>query len=450
MSTQNSPDALTEFLGAPPPSKYARQIKWGGGAVAALLVIWLAWAWLGGGSEEPSYATAQVERGDLRVTISATGNLQPTNQVDVGSELSGTVTEVLVDNNDRVVQGQVLARLDTSRLQDTVRQSRAALESAQASVTQALASAQQTRANLARLEQVFRLSGGKVPSPAEMDIARADAARAAANVLVAQADVAKARAQLSSDQTQLSKAIIRSPIAGVILARKIEPGQTVAASFNAPVLFTLAQDIAQMQLEVKVDEADVGQVKDDQRATFQVDAFPGRTFPAAVKRIDLGANASTTSSSSGSVVAYTAVLAVDNQSLELRPGMTATADIITAERKGVLMVPNAALRFTPQDGAAATAQNGNSGVTSVLMPGPMRRSTGTERNVAIGRGSLQAVYTIGQNGKPQRISVTVGDTNGSQTEVSGENVRAGMEVIVGQLATEAKEKAASAANGKGS
>jgi len=447
MNTQNSPDAIAEFLGAPPPSKYARLIQWGGLAIVTVLVIWLAWTWLGGGNEESAYATAQVERGDLRVTISATGNLQPINQVDVGSELSGTVMQVLVDNNDRVIQGQVLARLDTARLQDSVRQSSAALESAQASVAQALASAEQARANLARLEHVSRLSGGKVPAPAEMDIARADATRADANVRAAQAGVAQARAQLSSDQTQLSKAIIRSPVTGVILARQIEPGQTVAASLNAPVLFTIAQDLAQMQLEVKVDEADVGQVRSGQRATFQVDAFPGRTFPAEVKRIDLGANAGTssssssTSSSSGSVVAYTAVLGVDNRTLDLRPGMTATADIITAERKGVLMVPNAALRFAPQDGAASSAQSSGSGVTSVLVPRPLQRGTGTERDVAIGRGSLQAIYIIGQNGKPERVEVTVGDTNGSQTEVSGKGVRAGMQVIVGQLAATAEKDA---------
>ena len=316
-------------------------------------------------TSQPNYATAPVQRGDLRVTVSATGNLQPTNKVEVGSELSGLVTEVNVDNNDVVAKGDVLARLDTSRLQDAIAQSRAALQSAQAGVAQAQATAQQTQAALARLEEVRQLSGGKVPSVAEFDNARAEHARANAAVLTAKAAVAQARAQLSSDETQSSKALIRSPVTGVVLSRQVDPGQTVAASLNAPVLFVIAEDLKRMRLEVKVDEADVGQVSAGQKATFQVDAFPGRTFPARVERIDLGANASdgstasssTASSGSGAVVAYTAVLAVDNSKDILRPGMTATAEIVTSEKRDVLLVPNAALRFSP-DAAAARGEPG--------------------------------------------------------------------------------------------
>jgi HlyD family secretion protein len=438
--------SLDEFLGRTPASRRAKLARIAALAVAGLLVAWLLWAWLGGGgADAPRYATAAVQRGDLRVTVSATGNLQPTNEVEVGSELSGLVTEVTVDNNDRVKRDQVLARLDTLRLQDAITRSRAALQSADASVAQARASAQLTGASLRRFEDVQKLSGGKVPSATEMDAARAEHARAEAAVLTAQASVAQARAQLSSDETQFSRATIRSPVTGVVLSRQVDPGQTVAASFNAPVLFLIAEDLGRMRLEVKVDEADVGQVDAGQTATFQVDAFPGRTFPAKVERVDVGANAATSTGTSGSsgssgssanqVVSYTAVLAVDNREGILRPGMTATAEIVTAEKRGVLLVPNAALRFSP--GAGPTGARG--GVTGVLLPGPPRgMRSGQARDVTIGRGSAQRVHVVGPDGQPQPVQVTTGDTNGSLTEVASETLREGAEVITGQLATQGR------------
>jgi HlyD family secretion protein len=259
-----------------------------------------------------------------------------------------------------------------------------------------------------------------------------------AGVRLAEASVAQARAQLSSDQTQFSKASIRSPVNGVVLSRQVEPGQTVAASLNAPVLFQIAEDLSRMWLEVKVDEADVGQVKEGQRATFQVDAFPGRTFPAIVERVDVGANASSTTgtsssssaaSSANTVVAYTARLTVSNPQELLRPGMTATADIVTSEKQNVLLVPNAALRFSP-DQKARSSQSG--GVTSVLMPPRRGNRNRGNREVSIGRGSRQTIYVVGEDGKPKALQVTVGETNGSQTEVMGKGLAPGMEVIVGR------------------
>jgi HlyD family secretion protein len=257
--------------------------------------------------------------------------------------------------------------------------------------------------------------------------------------------VTQARAQLSSAQTNLAKATIYSPVTGVVLSRQVDPGQTVAASLNAPVLFVIAEDLGQMQLEVRVDEADVGQVKAGQRATFTVDAFPGRTFPAVIERVDVGANASgsTTSGSSSdtsaasSVIAYTAILSVQNPELILRPGMTATAEIVTSERRNVLLVPNAALRFSPEREAARAARESGGGVTDVLVPRRGRggrRGNRADREVAIGRGSRQSVYVVGEDGAPQPIRVTVGETNGSDTEVTGSGLREGMDVITGRLA----------------
>jgi HlyD family secretion protein len=434
--TPNTPQrpGLDEFLGRKPPSPRTRTLRKALPFAAMLLVAVLAVLYFARREPPTSYATQQVQRGDLRVTVSATGNLQPTSEVEVGSELSGLVTEVNVDNNDRVTRGQVLARIDTARLQDAIAQSKASLQSAIADVAQAEATAQQTKAALARFEEVHALSGGKVPSAAEFDSAKAEYARAIAGVRTAEAGVARARAQLSSDQTQFSKALILSPVTGVVLSRQIDPGQTVAASFNAPVLFLIAEDLSAMRLEVKVDEADVGQVAAGQSATFQVDAFPGRTFPARVERVDVGANAdggsTASSSSSNTVVAYTAVLAVNNSDSTLRPGMTATAEIVTSEKQGVLLVPNAALRFSPDGGAKE-----RSGVTKVLLPGPPRGTASAQsREVKIGRGSSQQVHVLGADGQPQPVAVTTGDTNGTLTEVTGDSLHEGDAVITGVLA----------------
>ncbi|MHA3793865.1 efflux RND transporter periplasmic adaptor subunit [Sphingomonas sp. YL-JM2C] len=434
---------LDEFLGVEPTSPRAVLFRRIGIGLAIVVVLVILWRLILGGDDKAAYATRPVERGDLTVIVSATGNLAPTNQVEVGSEQSGIILEVYVDNNDRVKKGQLLAKLDTSRLQDAVNQADAGLASARAGVQQAEATEQQARATLRRQEQVWRLSGGKVPSATELDVARGDAARATAGVSTAKAAVDQAQATLSSAQTALSKAFIRSPVNGQVLSRSIEPGQTVAASFNAPVLFTIAEDLRQMRLEVKVDEADVGQVQKGQKATFTVDAFPGRTFPATIERVDVGANATSTGSSSSSssstastttsgVVAYTARLTVANGDGLLRPGMTATADIITTQKKDVLLVPSAALRFTP-DRQAAGSDGG--GITSVLAPRVRRRGGSSEREAAIGRGSKQTVYVVADSGsQPQPVEITVGESNGSQAEVTGGKLNEGMQVVIGQYA----------------
>ena len=433
---------IDDFLGVKPQKPWR---KWAvrGGILLALVVILLALARCFGSTAAPSYTTQNVRTGDLTVTVSATGNLKPVNQVDVGSEQSGKITDVFVDVNDRVVAGQQLAELDTRRLNDSVTLNQSQVAAALAGVAQAEASQALARATLERQESVYKLSGGRVPSKTELDSARATYRQAVASVHSAQAQVQVARSQLSTAQTNLSIAKIVTPVTGVVLSRDIEPGQTVAASFNAPVLFTIAEDLKQMEVEVSVDEADVGQVKDGQSATFTVDAFPGRSFPARVTRVNVGSNAASSSSSSttttsttGTVVAYTAVLSLDNADELLRPGMTATASIVTKQLQNALLVPNAALRFNPSAGGAKSG-----GITSSLMPGPRRGGNRAARSVSFGAGSSQTVYVLGDDGTPQPIQVTVGDSDGSRTAITGGDLKAGMKVITGQLAAGQKAPA---------
>jgi len=381
------------------------------------------------GSDEQSalkYRAAQAEKGTLTVTVSATGNLQPTNQVDVGSELSGIVDKVLVDDNDEVRKGQVLAQLDTARLQDAVIRSKANLAQAQAQVEQAQATVAETKANLARLRHVARLSGGKVPSKSELDTAEANLKRAQANVASADASVQQARAAVQTDETNLGKATIRSPINGIVLSRKIEPGQTVAASFQAPVLFTLAEDLSKMELQVDIDEADVGDVHAGQKATFSVDAYPGRSYNAEITRVSYG------SQIKDGVVSYLAILRVNNDDLSLRPGMTGIAEITTLVHKDALLVPNAALRFTPP--AAPTAEKQSGGIMRALMFRPRHR-TKPQRETELTPGMRQ--LWVLKDGRPEAIEVKTGATDGKVTEVLSGPLKPGMKVIT-EVATAAQ------------
>jgi HlyD family secretion protein len=383
-------------------------------AVVLLVVLAVAYRIRASQSEtNVAYETEKVTRGTIYVTVEATGNLQPTNKVEVGSELSGLVETVLVDDNDHVTKGQVIARLDISKLRDTITRSNATLASAQAKQAQAEAALVEATANIGRLREVSELSKGKVPSKSEMETAEATLAKAKAEVASAKASVNDAQASLSSDQINMSKASIRSPIDGVVLSRSVEPGQTVAASLQVATLFTIAEDLREMDLEVAVDEADVGKVHEGQEATFTVDTHPGRRYSAKVTRVAFG------STTTNNVVTYTTVLKVKNDDLSLRPGMTATAIIACVTRPNVLLVPNGALRFTPPD----TVQQSRS-VLSRLMPGP----PADDASKAATRTDRQQVWML-RDGKPAVVAMSPGQTDGRHTEVVAGELKEGQLVI---------------------
>jgi HlyD family secretion protein len=415
--TDRQDASLLQRIGGDRGGGLARRLPWFAGALVALAAGW----WLLRPGHEPAaprYKTEAATVGTLVVTVSATGNLQPTNQVEVGSELSGIVDRVMVDENDHVKKGQVLARLDLSKLDDAVAKSRASLAAAEAQVLQAQATSAETRATLARYQQVAKLSGGKVPSQSEMDTAIANLKRAEANEASARASVVQARANLKSDETNLGKASIRSPIDGVVLSRKVEPGQTVAASFQAPVLFTLAEDLSKMELQVDVDEADVGQVKVGQKARFSVDAWPGRDYDATISRVGFGSQVK------DGVVSYLTVLEVANADLSLRPGMTGTAEITTLTRANALLVPNAALRFTPATTATAQ-QKSAGGIMRFMMPRPPRATPKVQEPVQAGE---HRVWVL-RDDRPQAVAVRTGATNGRVTEITGGSLQAGTPLV---------------------
>jgi HlyD family secretion protein len=368
-------------------------------------------------SQMPVYKTLPVEKGDLVVTVTATGNLEPINQVDVGSELSGIVETVEVDFNDPVHVGQVLATLDTDRLEAQVLESRASLRSAEAKVRDAEATLAEKSLSLDRVRELVRK---ELTARSELDAAEAAFQRAQADVMGAMAQVAQVEAALNARQTDLGKAVIRSPISGVVLDRAVEPGQTVAASLQAPVLFTLAEDLKQMELHVAVDEADIGCVSVGQSAIFIVDAHPGRHFPARITQIRYA------SETVEGVVTYEALLHVDNNELLLRPGMTATAEIVVETVEDAVLVPNAALRFELPHGTQGTAKRSGGGILGAILP---RRPPTDRKRPSSSDPVGQKVWMLSGDG-PVAVTVTTGVTDGQMSEVVAGDLEPGLAVVV--------------------
>lgn len=415
---------ITEILGVDGPSiRTSLWKRWKTVAIffGAATVVAIVWLFAGKGSTV-QFKTQEVKRGSLTVVVTATGTVQPTNTVSVGSEISGIVKSVEATYNNRVTIGQVLARMDTTKLEAQLTQSKASLEAAKAKVLQTQATVVETKSKLAQFQKVRELSSNKVPSQTEMDGAVAAFERAKADAASAVASVSESQAAVEALETDFTKSVIRSPVKGIVLTRSIEPGQTVAASFQAPVLFTLAEDLAKMELHVNVDEADVGKVREGQQATFSVSAYPNRTFNAQIIQVRYG------SSTTSGVVTYETVLKVDNAVLSLRPGMTGTADIIVQRVEEALLVPNAALRFTPPVRKNKEVKGGAGGLLGQLLPRPPQGASRPQNGVDKDN-KQQKVWTL-QDGNPAEITIETGATNGILTEVLSGNIELGVKLLV--------------------
>ncbi|AXS41240.1 efflux RND transporter periplasmic adaptor subunit [Breoghania sp. L-A4] len=386
--------------------------------VVALVVLAAggAWYWtLARTGDSVRYTTETVVRGDVTVSVTATGTVEPTNQVDISSELSGIVRSVVVNYNDEVSVGQLLATLDTDKLAAEVAHARATLLTKQASLTQARATVQEKSSSVARVRQLVQRN---VASQSDLDTAEAEHARALAGVEIANADIDVARASLQIAETNLEKARIVSPINGIVLDRGVDPGQYVASSLQAPVLFTVAEDLRQMELLVDIDEADVGQVVAGQTASFSVDAYPDQTFPAIIRQVRYAPV------TADGVVTYQAELTVDNGKLLLRPGMTATSEIIVKSVENGLLVPNAALRFQPP--STESSDDASVSLTSLFRMGPPRIRSAS-RNAR--RAASPQVWVL-RNGVPVAVDVLTGVTDGQHTEIVGGELAPGDAVIV--------------------
>lgn len=392
------PDAeILERLGLPSPKP---RRWWLIGIIAAVVLAFVPGTaiYIARSTAPTSYVTTPVARGPLVVRVSATGTLQPEHQVDIGAEISGRLDRVAVDYNDRVTKGQVLAVINTDQIRAQLAQAQAALNAAKAAVSTSEATVNETREKRDRAQGLFARS---IVSAQDLQTAEADYARAVASVAKAKADVENAGAQVQLHETQLNKAEVRSPIDGIVLDLKVQQGQTVASSFQTPVLFTVASDLSRMELEVDIDEADIGQVREGQTATFSVDAFPQRQFDAKLTSLR---NAPKTTNG---VVTYQGVLEVDNSAGLLRPGLTATVDILVAETADSLLVPNGALRFTPPAGDASAPP---------LVPS--------------NNGELVGRVWVLENLKPSPRDLRIGRNDGRNTQVLSGDLMPSDAVIV--------------------
>ena len=345
------------------------------------------------------YQTEPVQRGPLIVAVTATGDVQSLTEVKVGTEISGIVETVSVDFNSRVTRGQVLAKVNTDKLEAQAQQAKAALESARADVVNAEAAVEDTRRSFERAQALF---DRMLVARSDRDTAESAFKRAEASRLSAVARVGQAEANLSALETDLKKAYIRSPIDGIVLDRQIDPGQTVAASFQTPVLFTLSQDLTRMKLSVNVDEADIGKVRIGKPATFRVDAYPNKSFESRVTEIR------STPKTSNNVVTYETILSVDNKARLLQPGMTATAEIVVTTIPDTLLVSNAALRFTPPAMSQPTGGRGG----FFLLPAP----PGLRRTPPPPKGQPR-IWILEEN-NPMPIDVVTGPTDGKVTAIT--------------------------------
>lgn len=366
-----------------------------------------------------SFTTEPASRGNMTVEVTATGNLQPLIQVDISSELSGVIRNVLVNENQEVKKGDVLAELDTTRIAAQVEAAEASANSSRAQLNQAKTTLVETDQTLTRTKA---LSERGAATSQQVETAQAARDRADAAVAVAEANVQISEAQLKLQQADLGKSKIYAPIDGIVLTRSVDPGQTVASSLQAPVLFVLAADLRSMELKAAIDEADIGMVSSGQKAHFTVDAFPGRTFDADIRDI---AYASVTTDG---VVTYDARLDVDNEDLLLRPGMTATVNVVTREANGVITVPAAAFRFRPP---VAQERRGWS-LQNLFMP-PMPRGNRPGRMTGQPSDGTRTLYVL-ENGQPKPVSVKIGSTDGERTEIIS-GLDEGAAVIVGSRET---------------
>ncbi len=414
----NAPD-LAAVLAQSGKRRKGRRFLWPLVIVVLLAAAAGAYSYLNRAAPQFTYTTVAAKRGDLSVVVTATGSVQPTDQVDISSELSGTVRKVNVTYNSPVKKGDILAELDTNKQEADVQSARAELASAKANVLKAEAEAQSAKISLDRLTG---LVSNKISSQKELDAAQYTYESALATKDVNAAAVLSAEASLRLAEVNLSKLTIVSPIDGVVLTRAVDPGATVASSLNAPVLFTIAGDLRRMELQVSVDEADVGQVRESQPARFSVDAYPDRNFPAAIQAVRFA------SETVSNVVTYKAILTVDNEDLLLRPGMTATADITVEAVRDAVLIPNAALRYSPP--VAARARRGS--LLNRMFAPPRPRTNGTPQEEK-GSSGQRAVWVL-RNGTPERVPVETGPTDGQFTVLKGGGIGDGDALVTDAVA----------------
>ncbi|HET7811097.1 MAG TPA: efflux RND transporter periplasmic adaptor subunit [Steroidobacteraceae bacterium] len=409
----------------------------------ALVASFVVYRCSAGGDDAPEYQTFTVDKTRVVARVSTSGSLQAVVTVDVGSQVSGRIQELYADFNSKVKKGEKIAKIDPSLFQAAVTQGEANVQAARANVTRLEVTAEDAERQAKRASEVY---AQRLISETERDNAVANARAARAAVDQAKGQLAQARAQLDQARTNLRYTDIVSPTDGVVISRAVNVGQTVAASLQAPVIFTIAQDLRKMEVHTNVAESDIGRLQPGMRVSFTVDAYPGEQFRGAIRDIR---NAPQVVQN---VVTYDAVIDVANDELKLKPGMTATVSVVTDRRQDVLAVPNAALRFRPEVAGAGEAsgpgaRQQRTGGQAPGGAGGQGQAAAREGSAANGRrdwrerggdadaaqAAERTIYVL-EGGKPTPRTVTTGITDGRLTEITGGELKEGDEVIVSSAA----------------
>ena len=353
------------------------------------------------------YTTVKGEKGNVASLVSATGKISATNEVLIGSQVSGTISAVFVEENDNVKKGDVLAIINPDTINQTIARYEAQLNSAKASLNSSKVQYNNKLINYNRLSEVYKVTGGKSPSKTELDNAQMELATAKADVQVKEASIKEVETNLNSAKIDLKNSIITSPIDGVVLTRSIDAGQTVAASFSTPELFVIAENLEKMKLIVNVSEADVGKVKENQKVKFTVDTFPDDTFTSTIYRVNKGAT-----ESDDSIVSYETTIYVDNKDLKLRSGMSATADIETDSAQNVMLIPVSALFFQPLSLNLSDVEK-----RPAMLRGPPSHRAKAPKEVQTDISSKNATIYVLVNGLPEARHIVTGVSDGKNIQV---------------------------------
>jgi HlyD family secretion protein len=377
-----------------------------------VVVLVLLYLLLGakGKNAQGEYVTTEVTKGNISIIVTATGTLEAVTTVQVGSQVSGTISALYSDFNDQVKKGQILAQLDPTFLKAQVAQAQADLEKSKASMD----------LDKKEYERSLSLFDKKLISQSDLDLAYT-------NNELAIADEKSSEAALDRAKTNLSYATIYSPIDGVVISRDVDVGQTVAASLSAPTLFTIANDLKEMQVDASIDEADIGNIKDGQTVSFTVDAYPDSTFQGTVKQVRLSPVIVQ------NVVTYDVIISVANPNMLLKPGMTANVTIIVDHRENVLKVPASALRFKP---SLSTQEEASVAAKEPRHRNPNAASSDSssqrQHHTWTGGGKPSTLWILTQNGKPEQVFVHTGITDGSTIQIISDKVKEGDKVIISQ------------------
>ena len=417
-----------------PKRNYKKMFLLWGMVCAIFVVIVGGIYWWNNRKPDITYETQKAFMGDISSTISANGTLSPTNEVSIGTVISGIVLEVLVDVNDEVKKGQILARIDPESIEQDLYRYQAQLESAKAQLKSAEVSLDEKEWQYKQYQDLYKKTNGKTPSILELETAKTAYNDALSNVEIRKASIKEIETSIRSTEVDLKNSKITSPIDGVVLQRSIEVGQSVAASFQAPEFFIVAESLEEMELNASISEADIGKVKVGQKVEFSVDSYPTKIFKAAVDRVNYGSsNASSSSSSSSSsttttsseIVSYEARIYVDNKDLLLRPGMSATADIEVSSAKNTLLVPSSALYFTPSIQTDNKKKSTSFNPFAQMRP-KKKKKTNIQQEVSNG-----AVWIL-ENGSPKKVEVEVGMSDGQNTQIFSDVIKPEMLVITGR------------------